>query len=249
MATKKNPPEKSPAPAAKAPGPSSAPAKPAKSAAAPGSPRPPEAPAPAEAPVRQLVQRLPVAPGLGHLADLPQVKAPSLANLDIRVPQGEDLTEEDLLERFHELARAKAESRPRAEGEALAMGDDVCLDILGYANGRLIPLSTRVGFWMELAPQLMLPGFAEVIAEASVGDSVEVGLVLPDGLGVAVGSALPLGLGAGDGIAPLPSAIFRTLRKRSSAALPISVRSRFSPGRETTMLRSPSVTTSASATP
>ncbi|MFB1480460.1 peptidylprolyl isomerase [Corallococcus sp. RDP092CA] len=180
MATKKNPPEKSPAPAAKAPGPSSAPAKPAKSAAAPGSPRPPEAPAPAEAPVRQLVQRLPVAPGLGHLADLPQVKAPSLENLDIRVPQGEDLTEEDLLERFHELARAKAESRPRAEGEALAMGDDVCLDILGYANGRLIPLSTRVGFWMELAPQLMLPGFAEVIAEASVGDSVEVGLVLPD---------------------------------------------------------------------
>ncbi|MFP2895950.1 peptidylprolyl isomerase [Corallococcus sp. 4LFB] len=186
MATKKNPPEKSPA--AKASGPSSAPAKPAKSAAAPsGSTRPPasakpaEAPAaPVEAPVRQLVQRLPVAPGLGHQADLPEVKAPSLENLNIRVPQGEDLTEEDLLERFHELARAKAEARPRAEGEALAMGDDVQLDILGYANGRLIPLSTRVGYWMELAPQVMLPGFAEVIAEASVGDSVEVGLVLPD---------------------------------------------------------------------
>ncbi|WP_171436895.1 peptidylprolyl isomerase [Corallococcus exercitus] len=179
MATKKNPPEKSPA--AKASGPSSAPAKPAKSAAAPsGSPKPAEAPAPVEAPVRQLVQRLPVAPGLGHLADLPEVKAPSLENLNIRVPQGEDLTEEDLLERFHELARAKAEARPRAEGEALAMGDDVQLDILGYANGRLIPLSTRVGYWMELAPQVMLPGFAEVIAEASVGDSVEVGLVLPD---------------------------------------------------------------------
>ncbi|WP_223640716.1 peptidylprolyl isomerase [Corallococcus sp. EGB] len=186
MATKKNPPEKSPAPAAKAPGTASSPAKPAKSAAATAKPaksaaagpKPPEAPA--QAPVQQLVQRLPVAPGLGHQADLPQVKAPSLENLNIRVPQGEDLTEEDLLERFHELARAKAEVRPRAEGEALAMGDDVCLDILGYANGRLIPLSSRVGFWMELAPQVMLPGFAEVIAEASVGDSVEVGLVLPD---------------------------------------------------------------------
>ncbi|WP_375755678.1 peptidylprolyl isomerase [Corallococcus exercitus] len=182
MATKKNPPEKSPAATA------SGPAKPAKSAAAPsGSPKPPasskpaEAPAaPAEAPVRQLVQRLPVAPGLGHQSDLPVVTAPSLENLNIRVPQGEDLTEEDLLERFHELARAKAEARPRAEGEALAMGDDVQLDILGYANGRLIPLSTRVGYWMELAPQVMLPGFSEVIAEASVGDSVEVGLVLPD---------------------------------------------------------------------
>ncbi|WP_249347630.1 peptidylprolyl isomerase, partial [Corallococcus exiguus] len=144
-------------------------------------PKPPEAPAaPAQTPVHQLVQRLPVAPGLGHQADLPVVKAPSLENLNIRVPQGEDLTEEDLLERFHELARAKAQVRERAEGEALAMGDDVRLDILGYANGRLIPLSTRMGYWMELAPQVMLPGFAEVIAEASVGDSVEVGLVLPD---------------------------------------------------------------------
>ncbi|RKH00921.1 peptidylprolyl isomerase [Corallococcus carmarthensis] len=183
MATKKNPPEKSPASAAKAPGPSSAPAKPAKSAAAPSSSsKPPEAPAAvaAETPVRQLVQRLPVAPGLGHQADLPDVKAPSLENLNIRVPVGEDLTEEDLLERFHELARAKAEVRERAEGEALVMGDDVRLDILGYANGRLIPLSSRVGYWMELAPQVMLPGFSEVIAEASVGDSVEVGLVLPD---------------------------------------------------------------------
>ncbi|NRD48812.1 peptidylprolyl isomerase [Corallococcus exiguus] len=182
MATKKNPPAKpSAAPAAKAPGPSSTPAKPAKSAAAPSTPKPPEAPAvPAQTPVHQLVQRLPVAPGLGHQADLPQVKAPSLENLNIRVPQGEDLTEEDLLERFHELARAKAQVRERAEGEALAMGDDVRLDILGYANGRLIPLSTRMGYWMELAPQVMLPGFAEVIAEASVGDSVEVGLVLPD---------------------------------------------------------------------
>ncbi|CAM4487902.1 peptidylprolyl isomerase [Corallococcus exiguus] len=182
MATKKNPPAKpSAAPAAKAPGPSSTPAKSAKSAAAPSTPKPPEAPAvPAQTPVHQLVQRLPVAPGLGHQADLPQVKAPSLENLNIRVPQGEDLTEEDLLERFHELARAKAQVRERAEGEALAMGDDVRLDILGYANGRLIPLSTRMGYWMELAPQVMLPGFAEVIAEASVGDSVEVGLVLPD---------------------------------------------------------------------
>jgi trigger factor len=174
VSTKKNPPAKPSSPSAKpaATGKVSAPAKPA-------APKPPEAPTP-QAHVHQLVQRLPVAPGLGHIGELPEVVAPSLANLNIHVPVGEDLTEQDLLERFHELARAKAESRPRAEGEALAMGDDVQLDILGYANGRLIPLSTRVGYWMELAPQLMLPGFSEVIAEANVGDSVEVGLTLPD---------------------------------------------------------------------
>ncbi|RKH28443.1 peptidylprolyl isomerase [Corallococcus praedator] len=188
MASKKTPSEKSPG--AKASGPASstksqgakasASSTPAKKPAGSTSKPPEPLASPAQAPVQQLVQRLPVAPGLGHQADLPEVKAPSLENLDVRVPAGEDLTEEDLLERFHELARAKAEVRQRAEGEALAMGDDVQLDILGYANGRLIPLSTRMGYWMELAPQLMLPGFSEVIAEASVGDSVEVGLILPD---------------------------------------------------------------------
>ena len=55
--------------------------------------------------------------------------------------------------------------------------------------------------------------------------------------------------GGGTAAVPLPSAALSTLRKRSSAALPTSVRSRFSPGREMTMLRLPSVTTSASATP
>ena len=183
MASKKTPPANPPA--AKASGKPAASTPPAKKpatagASKPPTSKPPEAAQQPVAAVQQLVQRLPVAPGLNHQADLPEVKAPSLENLAIRVPAGEDLTETDLLERFHELARAKAESRPRAEGEALAMGDDVQLDILGYANGRLIPLSTRLGYWMELAPQLMLPGFSEVIAEANVGDSVEVGLTLPD---------------------------------------------------------------------
>lgn len=48
---------------------------------------------------------------------------------------------------------------------------------------------------------------------------------------------------------PLPEAALSTLRNRSSAASPTSSRFRFSPGREMTMLRLPSVTTSASATP
>ncbi|PSK66751.1 hypothetical protein B0E53_01312 [Micromonospora sp. MH33] len=68
-------------------------------------------------------------------------------------------------------------------------------------------------------------------------------MALPDGAGVA------LAVGAGAAAAPLPSVALSTLRKRSSAALPTSVRSRFSPGREMTMLRLPSVITSASATP
>jgi trigger factor len=140
----------------------------------------PATPPSAVAPVEQLVQRLPITTGLNARPHLPDVTAPSLEGLEVTVPAGEDLTEDDLLERFHELARAQAEVRERAEGEPLSLGDEVRLDILGYANGRLIPFSTRLGHWMELAPQEMLPGFAEVIAEASVGDSIQVGITLPD---------------------------------------------------------------------
>lgn len=91
----------------------------------------------------------------------------------------------------------------------------------------------------------------------ALGEEVTFGDALPDGFGDALpegaGEALPEGAGVGAAVgavaAPLPSAALSTLRKRSSAALPTSVSSRFWPGREMTMFRSPSVTTSASATP
>lgn len=155
---KKSPPRKPPETAARAPVPGAGPA--------------------GATPTAQLLQRLPIS--TGPVAHLPQVKAPSLEGLSVTVPAPEDLTQDDVLERFHALARAHAEVRPREEGEPVALGDDVQLDILGYANGHLIPFSVRVGHWMELAPQPMLPGFAEVLAEAEVGDSVEVGLLLPE---------------------------------------------------------------------
>ena len=74
-------------------------------------------------------------------------------------------------------------------------------------------------------------------ARRLLGDELAFGSTLPDGFGVALpdgaGVALPdgagvaLALGAGAAAMPLPSVALRTLRKRSSAALPTSVRSRF----------------------
>jgi trigger factor len=111
---------------------------------------------------------------------LPAAKAPSLEGLAVQVPQAEDLTEEDLLLRFHEKKRALATVRERAEGERVELGDDVLLDTLGYAEGRLIPFSARFGLRMELAPLAALPGFAEAVAEGTVGGSVQALLELPD---------------------------------------------------------------------
>ncbi|RKG89590.1 peptidylprolyl isomerase [Corallococcus terminator] len=112
---------------------------------------------------------------------LPEAKAPSLEGLAVKVPLARDLTPEDLITRFHEKKRERATVRARAEGEHLAAGDDVQLNVLGYADGRLIPFSARFGQWMELAPLQALPGFAEGLAEGgTVGGSLQLMLDLPD---------------------------------------------------------------------
>ncbi|MFY0573862.1 peptidylprolyl isomerase [Cystobacter fuscus] len=132
-------------------------------------------------PVLHLTRHFPQVPNLGRAqVALPEVKAPSTESLEVTVPAPPPLSEEDLLRRFHELARSLAESRDRRPGEEVAMGDDVQLDTLAYANGQLLPFSIRTGFWMELAPQQTLPGFAEALEGAAVGDSVKFDIVLPD---------------------------------------------------------------------
>ena len=128
----------------------------------------------------RLKDRLPVIASFNEgPVPLPQVTAPSTEGLEVTVPAPPALTSEELIRRFHELAREHSEVRDREIGEAVALGDDVQVDVLGYSNGQLIPFSIRSNFWMELAPQEMLPGFADAIAGAAVGDSLKVDLVLP----------------------------------------------------------------------
>ena len=74
-------------------------------------------------------------------------------------------------------------------------------------------------------------------------------LAVGDALPLGVGVALPLGLALAAGTELLSTTRLITLRNRSSAAVPMVLRSSFWPGTETTMFRLPSVTTSASATP
>jgi trigger factor len=111
--------------------------------------------------------------------ELPQVQAPSLDGLTVTVPKPADLTQDDLIRRFHELKREHGKSRDRAAKEPVSLGDDVQVDTLGYSGGKLIPFSARFGLWLELAPQPALPGFAEALAGESVGDSIEINVTLP----------------------------------------------------------------------
>src|SRR3954468_13190436 len=109
---------------------------------------------------------------------LPEVKAPSLEKLEVRVPKPEDISEAEVATRLHELVREHAKKKDRVPGEKIQRGDDVQVDILGYADGKLIPFSARFDQWLEVGPIPELPGLTEAIEGASVGDSVEVDVQL-----------------------------------------------------------------------
>ncbi|MFP2925267.1 peptidylprolyl isomerase [Pyxidicoccus sp. 3LG] len=111
---------------------------------------------------------------------LPSVQAPSLEGLAVEAPAPAPVTEDDIVASFDALCRERAPRRERAPGEEVAAGDDVLLDVLGYANGRLIPFSVRTDWWTEVAPEPHLPGFFEALVGATVGLSLGVELVLPE---------------------------------------------------------------------
>lgn len=131
----------------------------------------------------RLLQR---APGMQALESaeptkLPSVQeAPSLEELEVAVPTLWPPTEDDLVERFTALCRERSPRRDRAPGEDVALGDDVLLNVLGYANGRLIPFSARADWWTEATPDPLFPGFFEALVGAKVGLSIAVTLLLPE---------------------------------------------------------------------
>lgn len=108
------------------------------------------------------------------MSSLPRVTAPSLDALDVTVPRPPRPTMDDLTRRCHALARELGTQRPRAAGEKVAWGDDVCLDVAGFAAERVLPFSARTADWMEVARIPALPGFAEALAAQKVGARFQV---------------------------------------------------------------------------
>jgi trigger factor len=129
-----------------------------------------------------IMKRMPAAFSLDSTepVDLPPVTAPSLEGLTVALVPPAPLTEQDLVDRFDSLRRQHADRRERVPGEDVALGDEVLLDVLGFANGRLMPFSARENWWVHVSPDPVLPGFFEALVGAKVGQSFGIELTLPD---------------------------------------------------------------------
>lgn len=129
--------------------------------------------------IKGLLNKIPAALALDNApVKLPEVQAPSLEGLTAELSP-RPITQEDLLERLAELVREQAQRRERAGEETVALGDEVLLDTIGYAQGRIIPFSVRENGWALVNPDPLLPGFFEALVGRQVGLSVDIALTLP----------------------------------------------------------------------
>lgn len=128
--------------------------------------------------LRQKVEDLPLAHS-GIDEGAPAVQPPSLDGLRLVVPEVVPVSQEELWERHADWLRSCAEVRYRGTSERLSMGDDVLVDLVARADGKLIPFSARTNLWMQLLPEPMLPGLCERIAQSTVGASLSVAVTFP----------------------------------------------------------------------
>jgi len=109
---------------------------------------------------------------------LPEAPAPEWRGLKLQVPVAPQMTAGELLARLATIRRQHGSRRMRARGDAVELGDEIQVRMLGYAGGRPVPGSLRYDEWIELAPDPDLPGFAEKLVGTKVGTSVEIATTL-----------------------------------------------------------------------
>lgn len=116
---------------------------------------------------------------------LPSCAPPSLEGLVVSIPPRVPVTGQDIHERFQDLCRESARRRVLERDEAIAEGDEVSLDVIGFARRRPIPFSSRSDWRAVVAPEPLLPGFFEALVGLHVGAEVEIQVMLPSDYPVA----------------------------------------------------------------
>lgn len=141
---------------------------------------PRERPSQEQAFFQRRMAQLPAAAEKFGGVELPKAPVPSLDALHVTAPGPQPVTEMELLSFVDELVRERAKRTERKYGEAIQLGDEVTVDMLGYANGRLIPFSPRKGLVLQPGSGKVLPWLDEALLECAVGDSLELPVKFPD---------------------------------------------------------------------
>lgn len=131
--------------------------------------------------MRKWVETTPMGQSLTFDASqLPDINPPSLDDIHVKVPLPTPFTEEELMERFYQLCFDQAPAVARPSGEPVGEHDRVWVDIIGYANGKILPFSIRSQMEMLVGVDTFLHGFNAELIGKPVGENFIVEVTVPD---------------------------------------------------------------------
>lgn len=114
------------------------------------------------------------------ISQLPDIVPPSLDDIHVKVPLPQPFSEEELMERFYQLCFDQAPAVARQVGEPVEEHDRIWVDVIGFANGKILPFSIRSQMEMLIGVDTFLQGFNAQLVGNKVGDNVIVQVQLPD---------------------------------------------------------------------
>ena len=109
---------------------------------------------------------------------LDYVKPCSLDTLDVKIPETETVTDEEITERIYQLFKNKEMYRD-VEGKA-EPGDITNIDYKGEVDGEAFEGGTSEGYDLELGSGTFIDGFEEQLIGCKAGDDVDVNVTFPD---------------------------------------------------------------------
>lgn len=130
--------------------------------------------------MRQLAETAPVVSSELDLSELPAAELPNLSSITVQVPPFPEITEQDVMARFELIYYDTCVERSlRTVGEAVEMGDELLLDLVGYVNGQIMPFSAQENLRIRLEPDSIQPGVGKALAGAPVGETKTVAVDVP----------------------------------------------------------------------
>jgi trigger factor len=106
------------------------------------------------------------------VAPLPEVPAPPLDDFRIEVEAPPPITEDQLTETLGEILRAQGKITQRGLHEPITEDDEVLVDFVAFAGGKIVPFSARTRVWMLPDDDALLPGARARLNGKKAGDKV-----------------------------------------------------------------------------
>ncbi len=116
---------------------------------------------------------------IGAGGRFPDVAAPSLDALTVKLEPPAQVTEGVLSDRFIELQYESALRLPRVNGEVVDADDEVTVDTVAYVDGELVPFTVLEGQLLSPLYDEAMPGLREALVGEMVGQVVVVEVEIP----------------------------------------------------------------------